>query len=294
MSPRRHTARSRPRRRQRQRLGPGLPAPYAYAFLALYLLLLVFPLYWLIITSLKGSEEFLTGAGQDFVPRDVRLDAYEDLRFLRPAFLDSLIVSVPAAIAATAIGAAAGYSIAHVRRGAGALLVGFLALRILPPISVVLPIFLLADDLGLRDTRVELIAIYAVFALPFTVLIGFAVSRQIPRELEEAALVDGSTHLQVARHISIPLLRPGIFVAFAFAFVFAWTDFVFAILLTGEQVTTIPIVVGNLTRGALGPGALSPGISALAVAAGLVPAAIVSALAYVLLRRRATLGSFAP
>ncbi len=276
---------------QGERVGPGLPAVYAFGFLALYLLLLLFPLYWLVVTSLKEANEFLTGGGQDFLPRDPQFTAYEVVWFLRPAFYDSLIVSIPAAVVATVVGAMAGYSIAHVRRGAGAILIAFLAIRILPPISIILPIFLLADDLGLRDTHFELILIYAVFALPFTVLITFALFRQIPQELEEAALVDGSTRSQVARYISIPLMKPGLVAAFVFAFVFAWTDFIFAILLTGDAVATIPIEIGNLTRGAMGPGALSPLISALSIAAGVVPAAIVSVLVYLILRRRVTIDS---
>lgn len=291
MSKRNVTSQQRSRSPRGGRLGPGLPAVYAYTFLALYLLLLVFPLYWLIITSFKGADEFLTGEGQDFLPREPEFDAYEAVWFLRPAFYDSLIVSVSAAVIATVVGAMAGYSIAHIRRGAGAVLIAFLAVRILPPISIILPIFLLADDLGLRDTHFELILIYAVFALPFTVLITFALFRQIPQELEEAALVDGSTRIQVARYISIPLMKPGLVAAFVFALVFAWTDFIFAILLTGDDVATIPITIGNLTRGAMGPGALSPLISALSIAAGLVPAAIVSALIYAILRRRVTIDS---
>lgn len=270
---------------------PALPPALRYPVLALYLVFLLFPVYWLALTSLESGADPLTGGARDFIPSNPSLGRYESLRFFDSVFYDSLIVAVPAAILATLFGAAAAYALVHVRRGAGLVLIGLLALRVLPPVGLALPLFLIADDAGLRDTHLGLILVYTAFALPFTVLVGYVVFRRPPRDIGEAALVDGCTNWQLLRHIAVPLARPGLAAAFTFAFIFAWTDFAFALVLTSQDVKTVPILVGNLTRGAMGPGSLSPLISVLSIASGIVPALLAATLVYLALRKRVSLDS---
>jgi len=284
--------RGRARRgRARRSAQPSLPPALRYTVLGLYLVFLLFPIYWLVITSLESSADPLTGTARDFVPSNPSFDTYATLRFLESTFYDSLIVAGPAAVASTLIGAAAAYGLVHVRRSATPYLAGLLALRVLPPVGLALPLFLVADDAGLRDTHVGLILIYAVFALPFTVLVAYAMFRQLPKDIGDAALMDGCTNLQMLRHVAVPLARPGLVAALTFAFIFAWTDFAFALFLTNQDVRTIPTVVGNLTRGFGGPGSLSPLISALSIATGLIPALLAAVLVYLALRRRIAIGS---
>ena len=287
----RHTRRRARRSRAHMSATASLPPALRYMVLGLYLVFLLFPIYWLVITSLESPADLLTGTARDFVPSNPTFDTYTTLRFFESAFYDSLIVAVPAAVASTLIGAAAAYGLVSVGRGAGPYLVGLLALRVLPPVGLALPLFLIADDVGLRDTHLGLILIYAVFALPFTVLVAYVVFRQLPKDIGDAALIDGCTNFQMLRHVAVPLAGPGLVAALTFAFIFAWTDFAFALFLTDQDVRTIPIVVGNLTRGFGGPGSLSPLISALSIATGLIPALLAAVLVYLALRRRVTISS---
>lgn len=282
-------ARARGRRRATSE-GPGLPPAFRYPALGLYLVFLLFPVYWLVVTSLKREGDVLTGTASDFVPSSPSFATYESLRFFESTFYDSLLVAGPAAVASSFVGAAAAYALLHVRV-AGPYLIGLLALRVLPPVGLALPLFLIADDVSLRDTHLGLIVVYTVFALPFTVLVAYAVFRQLPSDIGDAALVDGCSNLQMLRHVAVPLAGPGLVAAFTFAFIFAWTDFAFALLLTGQDVRTVPILVGNLTRGFGGPGDLSPFIAALSIATGFLPALLAAALVYVALRRRVSIGA---
>jgi multiple sugar transport system permease protein len=277
------------RRRSRPRTGgtPALPPALRYPLLGAYLLFLLFPIYWLVVTSLEGSEEPLSGSARDFVPNDASLELYGAIRVEETTIYDSLIIAGLAAIAATLVGAAAAYGLVQTRRAAA--IVGLLALRALPPVGLALPLFLIADDVGLRDTHLGLILVYATFGLPLTILVAYAVFRQLPPDVGEAALLDGCTQWQRLRHVVVPLARPGLAAALTLAFLYAWTDFLFALVLTSEDVRTVPIAIGNLTRGFGGPGSLSPWISTLSVVTGLLPALLAAAVLYLALRRRVSL-----
>lgn len=279
------------RRRPRPRTGgtPALPPALRYPLLGAYLLFLLFPIYWLVVTSLEGSEEPLSGSARDFVPNDASLALYRAIRFEDTTIYDSLIIAGLAAIAATLVGAAAAYGLVQTRRAAAPAIVGLLALRALPPVGLALPLFLIADDVGLRDTHLGLILVYATFGLPLTILVAYAVFRQLPPDVGEAALLDGCTQWQRLRHVVVPLARPGLAAALTLAFLYAWTDFLFALVLTSEDVRTVPIAIGNLTRGFGGPGSLSPWISTLSVVTGLLPALLAAAVLYLALRRRVSL-----
>jgi multiple sugar transport system permease protein len=150
---------------------------------------------------------------------------------------------------------------ARFRTGGKHLAFWFLTQRVMPPVAVLIPIFLLYSrysdrwlGVTLVDTRVGLVLVYTVFALPFTVWMMFGTFKQLPQEMEEAALVDGCTRLQALRRIALPLVAPGIVAAAAFAFILAWTEFLFAVVLTREDVVTLPVVVGGLAASTQGSG----------------------------------------
>jgi multiple sugar transport system permease protein len=122
----------------------------------------------------------------------------------------------------------------------------------MPPIAIIIPVFLLYSryseewfGFALIDTRVGLILLYTVFALPFTVWMMYAYFRQLPTELEEAALVDGCTRWQAMWRIAVPLAAPGVVSAAAFAFIFSWTEFLFALVLTSTEAVTLPVVLAG-------------------------------------------------
>jgi multiple sugar transport system permease protein len=184
---------------------------------------------------------------------------------------------------------------ARFRTGGKHLAFWFLSQRILPPVAVVIPIFLLyarylEDWFGftLIDTRIGLILLYTVFALPFTVWMMYAYFRQMPVELEEAALVDGCSRLQALSKIAAPLAAPGLISAAAFAFILAWTEFLFAQVLARDHAITLPVALAGLVTGFQGNQYAEAG--ALTIVS-LIPAVILGIFVQRHLVRGLTLGA---
>ena len=134
------------------------------------------------------------------------------------------------------------YSLARFNTGGQHLSFWVLSQRFLPPIAIVLPIFLNYRALGLNDTHIGLILAYTVFTLPVSVWMMFAYFRQMPRSLEEAALVDGCTRWTSFWRVAVPLAIPGIVAAAIFTFIACWTEFFFALVLTSRNAYTLPTV----------------------------------------------------
>jgi multiple sugar transport system permease protein len=184
---------------------------------------------------------------------------------------------------------------ARYRTGGKHLAFWFLSQRIMPPIAIVIPIFLLYSRYSeewfgftLIDTRVGLILLYTVFALPFTVWMMYAYFRQMPPELEEAALVDGCSRLQALRKVAWPLAAPGIVSAAAFAFIFSWTEFLFAQVLARDAAITVPVALAGMIT--FFQGNLYGQASALTMVS-LVPAVLLGILVQRHLVRGLTLGA---
>ena len=234
-----------------------------WVVLIAWLAFLIVPLYWVAVASIKPQEDLLTSPpvwwpdNPTSIHYDQALNKFNGWKGLK----NSLVIAFTTTIFAVIIGTAAAYSMARFRTGGKHLSFWFLSQRILPPIAVVIPIFLLfsrysEEWFGVRliDTQAGLIMLYTVFALPFTVWMMYAYFRQMPVELEEAALVDGCSRVQALAKIAWPLARPGVISAAAFAFIFSWTEFLFALVLTRDKVVTLPVVIGGLAASTQGSG----------------------------------------
>ena len=258
-------------------------------FLGLFLIFVLVPLYWVVITSIKPSDDYLAVPPVWF-PSQPTLSHYTAALFAYRGFaalINSLIVSVAATVLSTLIGTLAAYSLARFGTGGQHLSFWILSQRFLPPVAVVLPIFLIYRSVGLHDTRLGLIIAYTVFTLPVTVWMMYAYFAQMPRSLEEAALVDGWDRWQTLWRVSVPLAAPGIVAAAVFAFIACWTEFFFALVLTSRQAFTLPTVF----RAFLGfQGAQYGEASALAVVS-LVPSIALGMLVQRHLVRGLTLGA---
>lgn len=213
-----------------------------FAFIAAFLVFLLFPLYWVLVTSIKPTEEY-QNVPPVFWPHHptilhftAALHSYRGLHGL----YNSLIVAFFTMIASVVLGASMGYSLARFRTGGDNLSFWVLSQRFLPPVAIVLPLFLLYRHWGLYDTRFGLILVYTVFTLPLSIWMMYAFFRQLPVEIEEAALVDGCSRWQVLWRVAWPLATPGLVAASAFAFIFAWTEFFFALNLTSQHAYTLP------------------------------------------------------
>jgi multiple sugar transport system permease protein len=260
-----------------------------FIVLGLYMLFVLAPLYWMFITSIKPSDDYLAVPPVWFpdqptlVHYTAALFAYRGLDGL----VNSLIISLAAAVCSTLLGTLMAYSLARFGTGGRHLSFWVLSQRFLPPIAVVLPIFLIYRSVGLHDTHLGLIIAYTVFTLPVTVWMMFAYFRQLPRSMEDAALVDGCTRWQALWSVAVPLAAPGIVAAAVFAFIACWTEFFFALVLTSRNAFTLPTVF----RAFLGfQGAQYGEASALAIVS-LVPSIALGVLAQRHLVRGLTLGA---
>jgi multiple sugar transport system permease protein len=277
---------ARPVRRTGRRKGAGLGR---FVLLGLYLLFVLVPLYWVFITSIKPSDDYLAVPPVWFpdeptiVHYTAALFAYRGLQ----GIINSLIISVAATILSALVGTLMAYSLARFETGGKHLSFWVLSQRFLPPIAVVLPIFLIYRSIGLHDTRTGLVIAYTVFTLPVSVWMMFAYFKGMPRSMEDAALVDGCTRWQAFWKVAVPLAAPGIVAAAVFAFIACWTEFFFAMVLTSRNAFTLPTVF----RAFLGFQGAQYGEAAALAIVSLVPSILLGVLAQRHLVRGLTLGA---
>jgi ABC-type glycerol-3-phosphate transport system permease component len=228
-------ARGARQRRHRRSTGKIARETLFYLAAALVVLIALFPFYWILRTSLESSAQAAAGVGgsNGIIPAHLSGHAYASI-FTQQHFLTPLLNSVIVALATTVLtvitGSLAGYALARMQlRGAGAILAFILLAGFFPPLAMIGPLFLLFKDLGVLDNIYPLILVYCVYTMPITTWLLKNFFEQIPRELEEAALVDGATRLQTLRRVIIPVAVPGVFTAGILSFILAWNDFIFAV-----------------------------------------------------------------
>ena len=262
---------------------------WRFVFLAICIIFVLAPLYWVFVTSIKPSDDYLAIPPVWFpdqptmVHYTAAMFAYRGLNGL----INSLIISISATILSCLFGTLMAYSLARFNTGGQHLSFWVLSQRFLPPIAIVLPIFLNYRALGLNDTHIGMILAYTVFTLPVSVWMMFAYFRGMPRSLEEAALVDGCTRWTSFWRVAAPLAAPGIVAAAVFTFIACWTEFFFALVLTSRNAYTLPTVFRAFLSF---QGAQYGEASALAIVS-LVPSIVLGVLVQKHLVRGLTLGA---
>jgi multiple sugar transport system permease protein len=215
----------------------------------------VFPFYWTIITSLKEPSVILTKPSLipflQFQPTLVNWQLEFTNRWpeISRALSNSLIISVGATAIAIALGTLAGYGLARFRFYGWQnkdITLWFLSQRFLPPMVTVIPFFLIMQIFNLLDTQLALILTNATFTMPFAVLIMQDVFKELPKELEESAWVDGASRLQSFWHIALPLAAPAVAAAAVICFAFSWNEFIFALILTQKAAQPITVVIAGV------------------------------------------------
>jgi multiple sugar transport system permease protein len=227
---------------------------------AVLLIWILVPFYWAFIMSISPEVELLS-IPPHWLPEQPQIDSFKaifgtEVLFLgsghaeavRNGLVNSLIVSVVTMVIGLSISVIAGYVFGRYNfRGKGVLLFVLLTTRMLPPAVIIVPYFYMFLTLGLTGTILGLVITYISIVLPLLtwLLVGFFASQ--PRELERAARTDGCTRFQVMRKVSIPLAAPGIVAAGALAFLLAWNEFFFALILTsGTSAQTLPPALAGL------------------------------------------------
>ena len=228
--------------------GQGLALRYVAAALALVVFL--FPIYWLLAISFKTPDEIFASPPV-WWPASLQLANYAVLFKDGDAWtvFNSLVIAGTSTVAAMLLGTLCAYSIARFRTGGDNFAMWVLSNRMLPPIVIVFPVFLLYVRLGWVDSYGGLILLYTAFNLPYVIWMMRGYIQDIPLELEESALVDGCTRWGVFRKVVLPMARTGIFATAVFTFVFAWNEFLFALVLTRSHVTTFPVQVTHYFGG---------------------------------------------
>ncbi|MEU9014395.1 carbohydrate ABC transporter permease [Streptomyces sp. NPDC048479] len=258
-----------------------------YVALLCYLVFLGFPFLWLISTAFKPPRE-LGSLHPTWIPNDPTLDNFRqafDEQPLLQAAGNSLIAALSAALIAVVIATPMAYAMARNRNKLSAAATGWVVVsQAFPFVLVIIPLFLILKNLHLINTLFGLIMVYVVWSLPFALwmLVGYV--RAVPRELEEAASVDGAGKLRTLVSVTAPLLAPGIVATALFAFITAWNEFFFAlVLLKTPEKQTLPVVLTHFL-GAEGVADLGP----LAAAAFL--ATIPSLVIFAIIQKRITGG----
>lgn len=222
--------------------GLGLTAVVAFS---------LFPFYWMVTSSLKDQTDLLASPPVwTFAPTLEHYRAiFADQKVVN-AVINSLIVATSTTILAVMLGAPAAYALARFDfRGKQDLWFWFISNRMISPIVLALPIYLLAMQLGLLDTHLVLILIYLTFNLPIVVWICTDQFRSIPPELEQAARLEGANQWIIFSKIYVPLGVPGIAVSAIFSFIFSWNELLYALVLTRRTVQTAPVVATSFMSG---------------------------------------------
>ncbi|MGW2226328.1 carbohydrate ABC transporter permease [Streptomyces formicae] len=261
-----------------------------YAALAAYLVFLAFPFLWLISTAFKPARE-LGSLHPTWIPEDPTLDNFRqafDEQPLLQAAGNSLIAALSASLIAVVIATPMAYVMARHRNRVSKAATGWVVIsQAFPFVLIIIPLFLILKNLHLINSLLGLIMVYVVWSLPFALwmLVGYV--RAVPTELEEAAAVDGAGKVRTFVSVVAPLLAPGIVATAMFAFITAWNEFFFAlVLLKTPEKQTLPVIL-NRFIGTEGVADLGP----LAAAAFL--ATIPSLVIFAIIQKRITGGMLA-
>lgn len=214
-------------------------------FLILLLFWSLFPILWLFLTSIRPNLGPLQ-AGNPFFFRPywgnyaAVLQNHEIIGY----FFNSLLVGFVSTILSLVLGTFAAYGLARFHfRGQRLCKQWILSIRLLPPIGFVIPLFIMFKTLQMLDTRLTLIIVYTAFLLPFSIWMLTGAIKEIPKEAEEAALIDGCTHVQVLLFIILPELKPALTAVGLLNLVAAWNEFLYALILTGSKAVTLPVAI---------------------------------------------------
>jgi multiple sugar transport system permease protein len=228
----------------------------SYFFLVLFIIFFLFPPYYMLITSFKTNEEISSLAGNPWIINMApTLDHYTNLLFntsFPTYFKNTVIVTLCTVAISMVVSVLAAYSLARMRfLGSATLATGVFLTYLVPETLLFIPLFKVVGGLGLLNSYWALVLVYPTIAVPFCtwILIGYFSS--IPRELDEAALIDGCNHLQMLLKIFIPVALPGLIAATIFAFTVAWAQFLYplAFVYSEDQLVLTVGTVTTLIRG---------------------------------------------
>lgn len=260
-----------------------------YAFLGIVTVLWLFPVIWMFITSVKTQvQTFQIPPVWIFKPT---YENYSDLFFassIQKYLVNSLVISSVSTVTCLFLGSFAAFALTRFRiRGREDIAFWMLSTRMFPPIASAIPLYLMLRRFGLLDTHLGLIIVYLSLNLGFATWMMRGFFKEIPVELEESAMIDGCSRYSAFFRVVLPLSVPGLSATAILCFIFAWNEFLFALLFTGRGAKTMPVVLaGFITQTGIRWGALTA-----AAALTAVPTIILAIVAQRYIIRGLTLGA---
>jgi multiple sugar transport system permease protein len=216
-----------------------------YTAVIIAVILSIAPILYLLITSFKPPElTFSLPPVWIFKPT---LQNYSDVivggDFVK-YFINSLVIALSTTFIALVLGGFAAYGFARFRfRGSFWLRMSALVPQMLPPITIIVPLYVLFNGLKLTDTRMGLVISYLTFTIPLSIWMMIGFFEDIPQDLEESAMIDGCTRFQALFQVSIPLVAPGLAATAILGFLYCWNEFLYAVILTGRNARTLPVTI---------------------------------------------------
>lgn len=223
---------------------------FIYGLILLALIIVLLPLYWTLSTSIKGSKAILH-IPPEFFPREITFSHFVNIFKIIPfgnLLVNSTIITTSTLAISVGLGSLAAYGLSRYKfPGSDGIFGLIIGTRMIPPVAYVIPIFLVIRYLGLLDTLFGVILAHIIITLPFTIWIMKGFFDELPRDFEEAAMVDGCSRLEAIR-VALRLALPGLFIAGIFVFIESWNEFIFALTITRSTASmTVPIgLVGLL------------------------------------------------
>lgn len=204
------------------------------------------PFFWMILTSLKPDQDLAVFPVR-YLPSRLTFEHYETL-LRRTSFagnlLNSLIIAIGAVVLGLATSIPAAYAFSRFRfRGRQGLLTAFLVINMFPIVLLIIPLFVAMRALGLIDTFLGVILGHSTFAIPFSIWMLVSYFNSIPRELDEAAIIDGASRFQTIVKVILPLVMPGIVTTAIYVFITSWNEYLFAMMLSGATVRPVTVAL---------------------------------------------------
>jgi len=235
----------------KQRKGLQLDDVLHFLALLLVILVCVFPFYWMVTASFKHQSAILASTPQFFFQPTFEnyVNAFSKFDILK-SLQNSLFVALVTVLISLVLGTPAAYAIARFEfKAKQDIWFWFISNRMLSPIVVALPFFLIARNFRLLDTTWALILIYLTFNVPIVVWICADQFRNIPKELDEAATLEGYSSFAIFLKIALPLAAPALAVSAIFCFIFSWNELLYALILTRNEAKTAPVVATSFMSG---------------------------------------------
>jgi len=213
-----------------------------YVAIGIILFFFVFPIFWAFLAAFKTRLDIFAQ-----IPKLIfkpSLENYRDI-FVQQPFLkylkNSFIIASFATVITIAMATYAGYLVSRFKVGGSNISFFVLTLRMMPPVVIIIPYFLIFRSLGLLDTHLALVLMYSLMNFPLAMWLLMGFFQEVPREIEEASWIDGCSLWKSFTHVALPLVLPGIVVASLLTFIFSWNEFLFAVVLSRDNARTAPV-----------------------------------------------------